>query len=215
MTKQISNVNLTDVLNELKNDIFASFNCHRIGRINSFDSSKQVAEVELIDKPVIATEDGNINKNYPLLADCPVYINKGTNGGFTRPITVGEYCIVHFNDRDIENWFVNGVVSEPKSKRTHNLTDGLVTVGYFSQANTITDFNNSATEMNYQGTKVSLDSKVGISNDAQDLKSLITQLITVLNNLQVLDPVSGNLPITSATASSLSQLQSDFNDLLK
>lgn len=215
MSKQISKPNLTDVLKELKLDIFNSFNSHRVGRINSFNSENQTAEVELIDKVVIPTSKGNQLKDFPLLVDCPVVINKNKTGGFTRPITAGEYCLVLFNDRNIDTWFVSGGVNEPADDRTHNLTDGLVIVGLFSNSNPLTDYNNAATEMNFGETKISLDSKVGISNSAKSLKDLVDQLIDALIALTVTDPISGALPITAATVTALNQVKTDFDLLLK
>ncbi len=215
MSKQISKPNLTDILQELKLDIFNSFNCHRVGKINGFSSSNQTADIELVDKAIIPTSKGNVLKDFPLLKECPVFVNKGSNGGFTRPIIIGDYCLVLFNDRDIENWFSNGGIKEPASSRAHNLTDCLVIPGFFSDSSPLADYNNDATEMNHQDTKISLDSKVGISNSSKSLKDLIEQLINAIIALQVTDPISGNLPITAATATALNQAITDFNLLLK
>jgi len=247
MSKQIAQPNLADIFQELKLDIFNSFNSHRIGKISKFDSSNQTAEVELIDKAVIPTSKGDLLKNYPLLVDCPVFINKGSKGGFTRPVTIGEYCLVCFNDRDIENWFNNGGVNKPASARAHSLTDGIVFPGLFSNSSPLADYNNEATEMNYENsivsldttkakmskgttlveldnseakiskgtTKISLDSKVGISNTTQSLQILITQLINAIIALEVVDPISGNLPITTATSNALAAALVNFNLLLK
>lgn len=247
MSKQIAKPNLTDILQELKLDIFNSFNCHRVGKINGFSSSNQTADIELVDKAIIPTSKGNQLIDFPLLTGCPVFVNKGSNGGFTRPITTGEYCLVLFNDRDIESWFNNGGINEPASSRTHNLTDCLVIVGIFSDSSPLGNYNNAATEMNFQDsivsldatkakmskgttlvevdsgeakmakgtTKISLDSKVGISNATQSLQTLIAALITVIDSLEVVDPISGNLPITSATSTALATALTNFNLLLK
>ncbi len=215
MSKQIAKPSLLDLLQELRLDIFNSFNCHRIGKISKFDSSNQTAEVELVDKAVIPTSKGNLLKDFPLLTDCPVFVNKGINGGFTRPIEKGEYCIVAFNDRDIENWFNVGGINKTASSRTHNLTDGLVFTGFFSNSSPLGNYNNNATEMNFQGTKISLDGKVGVSNASQSLKTLIEQLIDAIDDLMVVDPISGELPTSAGTSADLAQVKTDFNALLK
>jgi len=211
MSKQIAKPNLTDILQELKLDIFNSFNCHRVGIINGFSSGNQTADIELVDKAIISTSKGNLLKDFPILKECPVFVNKGSSGGFTRPVIIGDYCLVLFNDRDIENWFNNGGSNEPASSRTHNLTDCLVIPGFFSDSASLGDYNNAAAEMNFQGTKISLDSKVGISNSSKSLKTLIEQLIDAIIALQVV----GNLSITPATATALNQAKTDFNLLLK
>lgn len=181
MTTQIAQTRLEDIFLQLKNDIFATFNCHRIGRIVSFDPSKQTADVELVDKATVEVFEGNkvITKirDYPLLAECPVLINKGSKGGFTRPIEKGEYCIVHFNDRDIDNWFENGNIQIPNTKRLHNITDCIITVGLFSGSAPISDYNNEATEINYEDSKIKLDGNVTINS------SQLSQMILDINAL--------------------------------
>lgn len=57
--------------------------------------------------------------------------------------------------------------------------------------------------------------KISIDNTTQSLQDLITQLITVIDNLEVVDPISGDLPITAATSTALSTLQTNFDNLLE
>lgn len=238
MTQQITNPRIEDIFFQLKDDIFNSFNCHRVGIISSFDPIKQIADVQLVDKATEEVFEGNKivtkTRDYPLLSECPVFINKGASGGFTRPIAAGEYCLVHFNDRDIDNWFENGNIQVPNTKRLHNISDCLVTVGFFSESSPISNYDNEATTMDYQGSNIklngdvdinsdqganiNLDDKVGISNNSQDLKLLVTQLITVLQNFVSVDnpaaPIITVIP-DNTTQANLNQLLTDFNELLK
>jgi hypothetical protein len=238
MKSQIAPPKFEDTFLELKDNIFTTFNCHRVGRIVAFNSANQTANVELVDKATKEVFEGNqlITKtvDYPLLTECPVLINKGSLGGFTRPITIGEYCIVHFNDRDIDNWFENGNIQVPNTKRLHNLSDCLVSVGLFSESNSINDYDNNATEMNYQGSKVRLDGniainsdqganlniddKVEISNSVQDLKTLVTQLINLLKVFTSVDnPGAPTITVTPdiTTQANLDTLLIEFEKLLK
>ena len=95
------------------------------------------------------------------------------------------------------------------------MSDGIAIIGIRNQINAITNYNNEATELNYQNTKISLDSKVGLSNQSQDFKTLIDSFINILLSLTTVDPISGNLPIDSTTATNLTQLKADFDELLK
>ena len=105
-------------------------------------------------------------------------------------------------------------------------------MGIRNQINKITDYNNEATELNYLGNKISLDSakisllnesggsividdKLELKNAAENLKGLIDELITIITNLKTVDPISGNLPIDGATATALSALSIRVGDLLK
>jgi hypothetical protein len=238
MTKQISQPDLIDALTELKLDIFYNFNCHKIGRIESFDPANQTATISLIDKRVLESSEGTQLKDYPPLVDVPVHINKGSKGGFTRPIEQGEYCVVLFNDRNIDNWFANGTVNPPLNDKTHDLGDGLALVGFFSGASPLSSFDNQATEMQYEDvkiklnssaaeisyknleetTKIVLDGKVEISNKLQSLQDLINQLNTLLTNFVMVDnPATPTITVVpnNATQATITQLQNDFNQLLK
>ncbi len=233
MRKQITLPNQRDILVAFKRDLMANFNCHRVGIIESFDSETQTATISIVDKRVIFTyeDQAPILKDYSLLVDCPVRIDANKTSGFTRPIEVGDECMVLFNDRDIDNWFKFGTVGQPRSNRMHDLSDGLAIVGFHSELKKLTNFSNdsikmyfeenaieiSATsaKMSFGDTVVELDDKVKIKNETQNLKELIDELFTILTNLKTVDPISGDLPIDATTASDLATLKTKFDSLLK
>jgi hypothetical protein len=124
-------------------------------------------------------------------------------------------CLVCFNDRDIDKWFNNGQVQQPNSARLHDLSDGMVIIGFRSMLRPLTGYNPAATELKYGTTIVSLDDKVKIQNAAKNLKTLIDSFIDVIKALQVVDPISGNLPITAATTTALDAIKTEFDGLLK
>jgi hypothetical protein len=113
----------------LKEDIFSSMNCIKIGKIQSFDKAVQSAEIELTMKAEI---DGQVLP-YPVLVDCPVVTLQGGGAFIEMPIKAGDYCLVFFNDRDIDNWWVNENDTVPRSSRKHSLSDGIALVGLTSK----------------------------------------------------------------------------------
>lgn len=116
---------LDDVLGELKTDIFANLNCIQIGKISSVNTSEQSAEIELQVKRRV----NDLIIDYPLLIDCPVVVLQGGGAFIDFPVDVGDFCLVLFNDRDIDNWFVAASNKEPKTLRKHSLADGFALVG--------------------------------------------------------------------------------------
>jgi hypothetical protein len=223
---------LSDIMDNLKDDVFTELNCHRIGVIQSFNPSNQTATIKLVDKGIRETPEGDIIQEYSLLQDCPVLIAKSLLGGLTIPINQGDTCLVVFNDRDIDNWFSDGLVQKPNTARSHDFSDAIAIVGIRNLVNQISDYNNTATEINYENNKIILDTsniklinnlggqiniddKLELKNTAENLKLIIDDLITALTSLQCVDPVSGNLPIDGATASNLSALSTRLNALLK
>ena len=59
----------TNTLATMKNNIFATLNCIQIGKIESYSTSTQTAEIAL---QVKARANGKAILDYPLLVDCPV-----------------------------------------------------------------------------------------------------------------------------------------------
>jgi len=223
---------LEDVIEGAIDDLSARLNCQRVGIIETFYPVDQTADIKLVDKAIRFTTDGEVLVDNSLLAKCPVVVNKGMNGGLTISINKGDTCIVHFNDRDLDNWLIDGLVQRPNTLRTHDFSDAIATIGVRSQVNQITDYNNEATELNYLTNKISLDStkinlinssggsivlddKLELKNTAENLKAIIDELITIVTNLKTVDPISGLLPIDGATASSLSALSTRVGALLK
>lgn len=214
--EQRTGTTLLDYTYSYKQDIFYNLNCHRVGIIQEVNTTNKTATVELIDKRVITTDEGEIVKDYSLLVDCPIVMQRTETGGLTYPLQAGDNCLVLFNDRDIDNWFETGVSSSPNSKRSHNLSDGLILPCLYNLENSLSfSWNNNATELIYQNSKISIDSKIGIENSSESLKDILNELITVIKSLQVVDPVSGNLSITGATSSALDSVNSKINGLLK
>ena len=223
---------LEDILDGAISDALFNFNCHKVGIIESFDATTQTATIQLVDKSTKVYSDSEELISYPVLAQVPVIVFKGQNGGLTIPITKGDSCLILFNDRDLDNWFTDGLIQKPNTTRTHDLSDGVAIVGIRNSINKITDYNNEETLINYlankvsignsktgitriEGAEINLDDKLELKNAAHSLKVLIDELITIITNLKTVDPISGQLPIDGATASSLSALSTKVGELMK
>jgi len=118
--------NLKIILDEVKADIFSTFNCIQIGKISKVTSSEQTVEIELQIKRLAA--DGT-STAYPVLVDCPYFVLQGGGAYIDMPIKKGDYCIVLFNDRNIDNWWSTANVADPATARKHSLSDALAIVG--------------------------------------------------------------------------------------
>ena len=116
---------LEDILDGAISDALFNFNCHKVGIIESFDATTQTATIQLVDKSTKVYSDSEELISYPVLAQVPVIVFKGQNGGLTIPITKGDTCFIFFNDRDLDNWFTDGLIQKPNTTRTHDLSDGV------------------------------------------------------------------------------------------
>ena len=226
---------LEDVIEGAIDDLSARLNCQRVGIIETFYPVDQTADIKLVDKAIRFTTDGEVLVDNSLLAKCPVVVNKGMNGGLTIPVKVGDTCIVHFNDRDLDNWLIDGLVQRPNTLRAHDFSDAIATIGIRSQVKQIADYNNEATELNYLTNKISLDStkinlinssggsivlddKLELKNTAENLKAIIDDLLTIVTNLKAVDNPAAptiTLVVDTTTTTALSALSTRVGALLK
>ena len=195
-----------EVIQRLVDEHDFDLRCSSPGIIESFDSSKQTVNVQLVIKELVYLDVPEGKKlsslQIPLLQDVPIILPRA--GGFviTLPIQKGDECFVFFADTCIDSWWQNGasdqdqagnfIAQEPMSRRRHDLSDGFAILGTWSQPNVLTDYATDALEIRTDDgqTKISIqDGVVTIFSDSIKLGSnsglykLITdQILTYFNN---------------------------------
>lgn len=118
------------------------------GIIEDFDSTTLTCSVQPAIQGKVRNENGSISVvNLPLLLDCPVVFPRGGGCSLTFPIKRGDECLVVFSCRAIDFWWQNGGVQPPAEVRMHDLSDGFVLPGPYSQPNVIQSVNMSAVEL--------------------------------------------------------------------
>lgn len=186
-TKTIQMPELLDSFLSLKNDIFFSINCIKIGKIQSFNVSRKTAEVQILFKRVVpdaASATGISIKSYPVLVDCPVFTLQGGGAAIQPPIAAGDQCILLFSDRNIDAWFQNGNESAPFDARAHDLSDGIAMVGINALTSTLASYATDELKITYGGAKIGeKNGKITIQNTGSNMITLITGFIDVLKGL--------------------------------
>lgn len=126
-TQFVLPADLTQTLMSAGSKTASDINCMRIGVIQEFYPDNLTAQVKLVDKKNIGLNpDGSqILREYPPIYAKVCYCNPFT----TFPLTQGMECIVLFNDREIETWFINGGSNIQAYPRMHDLTDAIAIVG--------------------------------------------------------------------------------------
>lgn len=147
---------LRTVLAALKQEIFYTLNCHEVGEIVSFDATSQSASVQVSVLKQIVEGDQYKQVPYPVLADCPVMFLGGGPASLRFPVAKGDPCLVLFNDRDLDNWFTTGNKVMPNSGRAHDLSDGLVIVGFRNKAGLLKNFSTDNAELVLGDFKLSI-----------------------------------------------------------
>ena len=197
---------MTDLILEAKRDVRYSINCVQIGTIQSYARATNMASVSVNFKRKLA--DGTLS-DYPVLADCPVFNPSGGGACLTFPIAKGDQCLILFNDRNIDNWYLKGEVKEPATSRCHDIADGIVLVGIRNLITAATAGTPPANSTCWNGgTK-----KIAVKNAVTDLKTLVDSLITILDGFITVG--SATTQTTSpATKALLVTLKAQFATLL-
>lgn len=193
--KTINSPDLATLLSNLKKDIFTNINCMQIGKIDSYDTATQSCTIKIQVKRKISETE---SIEYPLLVDCPVFVYQGGGAYIDMPIQEGDYCLVLFNDRDIDIWFNDENLAEPNSSRKHSLSDGIALLGVNSK-NSVLSLDGSKVRIitnDYPFETYTQSKEFKIYNDSATIESDDTGNIT-LDNGQIIaelkDTGEGNL----------------------
>ena len=125
MEQSINPPDLDDLLAESRDTVFANMNCVQIGQIQKVNDD-QTVELKI---QFLRRLQGGVTKKYPLLIDCPYFVLNGGGAYIDMPIAKDDYCIVLFNDRNIDDWWDTANVALPPDTRKHNIADGIAIVG--------------------------------------------------------------------------------------
>ncbi len=216
---------LRALLNSFKQEIFFGLNCAQVGKIVSFDASKQWAKVQV---QVLRTF-GNTQIPYPVLQDCPVFVLGGLGSLITVPIAAGDPCLVVFADRDSDNWATTGNQVAPNTKRAHDLSDGFAIVGFRNLTAPVANYSTTDAELrNKEGTGlvgVGPNGKISIKSPDETLKvsldALMDKLDQLCGNLLAWQNVGGTIPnpatiaAITLTKSQLSLVKTQIDSVLK
>lgn len=132
-----------DLLSLIKlslNDFGENFNCVRVGIVQEFIYKEQVVKVKIASQRLIRiNKDGTQTTQdyaeiYAKLCYATPYMN--------QPPKVGDECVLLFNDREMESWWINGSANQRAYNRMHDLTDCIAICGLRSQPKLINIFTN-------------------------------------------------------------------------
>lgn len=171
------------------------------GIIQSFDPETLTCEVQPSIKGRIQDADGTIRQvDMPMLLDCPVVFPHAGGCSLTFPIKAGDECLVVFSSRGIDFWWQQGGVQPPPEPRMHDLSDGFVIPGPYSQPRKIGNVSTSAVqlrsddgaaylEINPESHNITIETPGDVSSSCKDF-SLTAQNVTFnCNKFEVNAPV--------------------------
>ena len=108
------------------------------GIIRAYNAGTNTATVQLAIREKVSQMDGTTaDTDLPLMLDCPVMMPRGGGYALTFPLAAGDECLVVFADSCIDAWWQSGGVQNQLEKRRHDLSDGIVIPGLWSQPRNI------------------------------------------------------------------------------
>lgn len=132
---------LQELLELFSEQLFTALNCLKIGKIISFDKTKQTCDVEVLHKRkniyVVNREE---LLNYPKLCNVPVVIMGGGSSYITHPISAGDTCLLLFNDYQLDGWKSTGNAEKSGIQRKHDISDAIAIVGLNALPNAIQNY---------------------------------------------------------------------------
>lgn len=189
---------LMGVLKVLKDNIFDTLCCVKIGYIDSYDYETRVSRVVIYNKRVIGLNDKgeHILEDYPPLY-CKTLFLGGKDCGINWDIKQGDECIVFFTDKELETPWISGQVSDIKYGRMHNYTDAICLTGFTTLPKATPTgkdikIHNEINEVNINsGDNINMKSNLNIILDAPNVETT--------GNLKVATGVSAMIPCNNAT----------------
>ena len=100
------------------------------GRVQSFDGSKQSADIEPLIHDTWEAEDGtNQTGPLPVIPSVPVCFPGSGAFRVTFPVAKGDTGLLIFCSRSIDRWLSEGGSVDPQDDRTHDLSDAIFIPG--------------------------------------------------------------------------------------
>lgn len=237
------NEDLRSLLEDIRRDVFLSLKCHDIGKIIDVDLTNQMVRVEIqypktnfVPNPNATSAAGTEHptyvpklNDYPLLIDVPFITLYGGVGGLKMPIQAGDFCILLYNDRSMDDWYISGQKAVLSDNRLHSMADAVALVGLRSSKTLYSSYDNDRVSLFYDQTVVEAGAKVKIQNSSQNLNSLLQSLISKVQELVTQtsaitvtcaapgnpSSVPINKPAIDAISSELSTIATNIGELLE
>jgi hypothetical protein len=174
---------MTDVLNYWFENFAGSFNCIKIGKINAVNKTNQTVDVQILHKRI---NESNLIKrelrDYPLLKSVPFIILGGGNSYLTFPISVGDNCLLLFNDYEIDRWWDTGESLPANFERKHDISDAFALVGVHSMVDLIQGYSNYVHLKYSDSSSITVGEVIDITNTQTNVSGKLT----------VADDITGN-----------------------
>ena len=122
------------------------------GRIESYDSATQMADVKIVlQRRIVNDDDGTEElEELPIIPNVPVVFLRGGGAFVSVPVKRGDQVMVHFSQGSLDNWLSgSGDVTDPDDVRCHDITDAIAVPGLYPFTSPIRDISDSGLRIGF------------------------------------------------------------------
>lgn len=132
---------LADIIRQAIEDRLADVHTMLPGRIASYDSGTQKADVEPLIKRLQQTVDGELSEELPVIPGVPVMFPRTRNYKLTMPVEPGDRCMLVFCEASTDAYQLGDSrqgssalirQTDPDTFDRFNLTDAVALVGWYN-----------------------------------------------------------------------------------
>ncbi len=125
------------------------------GRVESYDSSRQVADVKPMLRRVIRRENmDRVAEELPVIPCVPVVWSRGGGAFVSLPLAAGDSGLLVFSEYTLDRWRSTGDDVDPGDERRHDLSGAVFVPGLFPSSETIADTSDSEVRIGLDGDYV-------------------------------------------------------------
>lgn len=174
MLKTNTNRSLTEVLQNWFTNFSDSCNCIKIGKITFVNTQNQTVNVQILHKRI---NQNNLVKrelrDYPVLQGVPFVVLGGGNSYLSFPISVGDNCLLLFNDYEIDRWWDTGENLPANFDRKHDISDAFALVGVHSMADLIQGYSNYVHLKYSDNSSITVGEVIDVTNEQTNVSGKI------------------------------------------
>lgn len=214
-----STPNWFQILDSTKRETANELNCVRIGIVQAVYYDSLTVDVLITNKRTLSINNDGTQEveNYPLIRANIVFCNPY----ITNPIFAGDECVLLFNDREQESWFINGGINAEAHPRMHALTDAVAIFGIRSLPKMISILQDALHLFyKYQGSDIQIKEEEIITNTKKftqnitntiEISTTTSNLTTTTNNINA---TTNNLTATTNNITATTNHNGTFNSSL-
>lgn len=152
-------------------------------KVEAYDASTQTASVKPQIKNPIKTEKGEVvYEEFPVLPNLPVAFPRGGGFNLQFPIAKGDFGMVIFSERSIDEWRQSGDLTEPSNTTKHPLQGAMFFPMGYPDVSKLADGDDTNMSLGRDGganIKVTPDDVIEL-NGNDNFAVLATELIVAL-----------------------------------